>query len=76
LYSPWAKDLYAELHVLLDGEEKKKTRQILKKRVLVAGRKLLEIVGSHVEETADEKEMMWKCVYYMGHVVRIVRNEI
>lgn len=84
MYSPWAKDLCAELHSLLEGDEKAKTRRILKKRVLVAGKKLLEIVGSRVDDmsrwqlesgrTGDGEEMMRECVYYEGHVVRIVRN--
>lgn len=63
--------------MLLEGEEKTETRRTLKKRVLVVGRKLLGIVDSRVVEngrTVDEKEMMWECVYYMGHVLRIVRN--
>ena len=75
MYSPWAKDLCGELHALLEGDEETKTRRILKKRVLVVGRRLLEIVGSHVDEmpTGDE-EKEWECVYYKGHVVRIVRK--
>jgi hypothetical protein len=50
--------------VLLEGDEVTKTRRILKKRVLVAGRRLLEIVGSHVDEfpTGDEEEMSGVCV--------------
>ena len=76
LYSPWAKDLCAELQVLLESDEVTKTRHILKKRVLVEGRRLLEIVGSHVDEfpTGDDEEMGWECVYYKGHVVMIVRK--
>lgn len=72
LYSPWAKDLCTELRVLLeDSKQTTTTRRILKKRVLVVGRKLLEIVGSHVENggTGDDEEMMWESVYYKGHVV-------
>ncbi len=71
--------------MLLEGNEKTETRRILKKRVSVVGRKLLEIVGSHVDDmsrsqvengrTGDDEEMMWESVYYKGHVVRIVRNE-
>jgi len=77
LYSPWAKDLCAELQVLLEGDEETKTRQILKKRVLVEGRRLLETVGSHVVElpTRDDEERKWECVYYKGHVLRIVRKD-
>lgn len=78
LYSPWAKDLCAELHVLLEGDEAtKKTRRILKKRVLMEGRRLMGIVGSHVGELPrrDDEEMKWLWVYYKGHVVRIVRKE-
>ncbi|KAF8271420.1 hypothetical protein EI94DRAFT_582509 [Lactarius quietus] len=76
-YSPWAKGLCAELHVLLEGDEETKTRRILKKRMLVVGRRLLEIVGSHVDEvqTGDDEDMKWECVYYKGHVVRIVGKE-
>ncbi|KAI9445224.1 hypothetical protein H4582DRAFT_1914093 [Lactarius indigo] len=73
LYSPWARDLCTELRVLFEGNEKTTTtRQILKKRVSVVGRKLLEIVGSHVDW---HDEIMWERVYYKGHVVMIVRNE-
>ena len=65
--------------MLLEGDEKTKTRGILKKQVLVVGRKLLEIVGTHVDEpetgrSRDDKEMMWECIYYVGHVLRIVRK--
>lgn len=76
MYSPWAKDLCGELHALLEGDEETKTRQILKNRMSVVGRRLLEIVGAHVDEmpTGDEEEKKWECVYYKGHVVRIVRN--
>ncbi|KAH9042393.1 hypothetical protein EDB84DRAFT_913523 [Lactarius hengduanensis] len=83
LYSPWAKDLCTELRVLLeDSKQTTTTRRILKKRVSVVGRKLLEIVGSHVGDRLDRLEnegtgddMMWESVYYKGQVVMIVRNE-
>ncbi|KAH9175329.1 hypothetical protein EDB89DRAFT_353704 [Lactarius sanguifluus] len=79
LYSPWAKDLCTELRVLLeDSKQTTTTRRILKKRVSVVGRKLLEIVNSHVGdplENGETEEMMWESVYYKGHVVMIVRNE-
>ncbi|KAH9064246.1 hypothetical protein EDB87DRAFT_1394484 [Lactarius vividus] len=56
LYSPWAKDLCTELRVLLEDSEQATTatRRILKKRVSVMGRKLLEIVGSRVDEVPLE----------------------
>lgn len=61
--------------MLLEGNEKAKTRLILKKRVSVVGRRLLGIVGSHVEGTDGRAgEMVWESVYYKGHVVRVVRN--
>lgn len=63
--------------LLVGDEATKKTRRILKKRMLMVGRRLMGIVGTHVGELprGDDEEMKWVWVYYKGHVVRIVRNE-
>lgn len=49
--------------LLESGDEATKTRRILKKRMLMVGRRLMVIVETHGESpTGDEEEMEWACV--------------
>jgi len=79
LCSPWAKDFFMELRALLRGNENglSKTRVILKRRLSLAGRRLIKILENGKEGEPAEgwpKEGM-ESVYYKGNIVRVVTRE-
>ncbi|KAF8481156.1 hypothetical protein DFH94DRAFT_444211 [Russula ochroleuca] len=77
LCSPWSMSLCRKLRELLEGNEDtfSKTQIILKKRLSLGGKTLMEKLENGVrEETEGGKAAEMKWVYFKGQIVKVVRK--
>lgn len=75
--SPWSKSLYRELRTLLKGDEPtlSKTQIILRKRLSLGGKTLMEKLANgrqHLGEEIEGGKWIMTYVYFKGNIVPVV----